>query len=408
MPLIPGQFSGSRSDQMTAQEREDKLVNRLFEATYNLKRDEALQILSEEPLLISSQNGEGNTPIHLALETYQEELALEMISRVDVQTLQTVNSHGDSILFYASLYNHPNVIREIGIRSYNVHGDRWGMSNGFFQMDPPNEDGKRALFVAANQAVAMALEEAYYLGWNPEVVGHEVTPRYHDHRNFSFAFRDFILARDHSGGSYLHAAAEDGRDEVILWAVNLNCHPGTLEREGYLLYSIPKSILRYFQVNLGRLWQRDDVNQIVFNWQDDKGLTPLHLAVEAQNESTIHALSSCRFLDHLRQDNLGRTALMRHLKRIDPNRSVATEMERRIFDFLLESESPYTIVNIFTGNTRGQFLNRRDKTDQTALHYAAQLRDPYFFDRLVAVGGNPEQLDLYDQTPSMIFKRVTR
>src|SRR5690606_21253375 len=93
-------------------------------------------------------------------------------------------------------------------------------------------------------------------------------------------FWGFALKEDHLHRTYLHAAALDGRSEVILWSAERICRPGSWETSDSWWKSYPgwllNRLLRGFQTYIGDLESPVD---LLFNRRDDEGKTALHLAL---------------------------------------------------------------------------------------------------------------------------------
>src|SRR5690606_20948656 len=98
----------------------------------------------------------------------------------------------------------------------------------------------------------------------------------------TFPSWSFFQTRDNNLNTFLHTAAAEGRSDLIRWASEQICAPGSWEEDEYWLWNWPGWLIergqRGFQTFIGDLGLPND---LVFNQQEsESGRTALHVALE--------------------------------------------------------------------------------------------------------------------------------
>ena len=368
-----------RSLDLDAKTRAETLVNELFQAVYDGEQDLVLHLLKSRPDLALATNTKGDTAFGLALQLESELLANRMASQLPAQELFHRNKAGEGYIFLAAKAGFAQVIATIADRHYYSLGA--GQSYDFADLDQKNELGQRALFVAANRLVAQALETQYYRGL------------------ISYPFWNFMMAEDKQSRSFLHMAANDGRDDVILWTADRLCAQGSWEKSESWWLSWPTygaiHAWRGLQTNLIGDWGLPV--DLIFNRADNDYQTALQKALLNRRWSTVRALSHCRWLDFDLTDVHGDNAIHTFIKSLNP------------YQKNLESEVHETLSFLLAQFTRVRFrgpaarVNRANHAGDTPLHLAARLADPAIY-RSLARKGNVFAHDKQGRSPESIFR----
>lgn len=393
---LPPVVVQARLNEFSPEEREIRVPNKLFEAVYSNDLKTVEQIVKTEAYLLQTHEViDGNTPLGLALELYQEDMALMMLERMALKAdLFHLNSRGESYVFLASKSGLGTFIQKIADRLWLVESNF--RPYNFDRIDQQNLKGQRALHVAAHRGIAALLQEQYYRGV------------------LNIPYWTFSLERDKDQRNFIHQAAIDGRIDVIQWAVDEICHspnPADLQDTHGSIGTEVVNALGHFtkivQTNFGGFGLDFD---ILFNWQDKDLNTPLHLAVQSQNFDAVRVISSCQYTDYFLKNSEGFIPLHFHLQSVDQNRPQSTAMERDIFQFLVERTT--NLRFFYDGFPRGDvgrsaYVNTVNRAGERPLHTAAKIRDPYYYNTLSTIG-DINLPDANGQTASQIFSRTTR
>lgn len=350
--FAPANARPDRSVELTPQERIDLLVNELFHAVYNNLPEESARLAASNPALLRDRNAEGDTALGFALARGLRTPALRLLEITSVGDLFHLNSKGESYIYLAARAGFAGAITAMADKYYNSLGT--GEDYEFSDLDQETPEGRRALFVAADRLVAEALEVQYHRGLT-EVAG-----------------MNFTLQTDNHSHTFLHAAAADGRDDVILWAAEDLCGANSWETDPSAWYRIPGKVFGVLTSGLP--------SDVMFNRYDEDYQTALHAAINNRRWSSVRAIAHCRWVNYDAADAQGNTALHAFLKALNPFRPQQDEEVRATFAFLLEKN---TKLSFTTTDERAGYINVEG---DTPLHLAAKMADPYFYTALAKYG----------------------
>ncbi|HMN66983.1 MAG TPA: hypothetical protein PKC28_00440 [Bdellovibrionales bacterium] len=379
--------AAKRINEFTPEERRRLAPTEIFVAVLNNDVEETKRLSEATPGLLETTNGDGDRPLGLALKLGSFDVAEFLISRLTVFSIKHQNAKGESYLFIASRVGAVKYINLIGDIEYNTQGVHFDLD----EIDLLNNEGQNALFVAADRQTVEALKaqnrRQYALHW------------------------DFAFQEDKHGQTFIHTAARDGREDVLLWASQEFCDPTSWESsDSWMSYpTVPlKYAARWFQSFLPdwyvpwALMVNEQTSEV-----DDHGdgvsqifnQTALHLAVENRQWKSVRALAGCRWLDYDLLNSQNENQLQTLLKNLNPLAATADEDARAAFHLLLESRTPFATWSTLTAR-----VNNRNAAGESALHVAARLNDPYFYNRLKEFG------DIYQTnnegvTPDQLFQR---
>ena len=353
------------------------LPNELFAAVRAGSTAEVERLLGGQDLT-RTLNDDGDTPLGLALAIGAGDVARTLLRVAGPPDLRHRNFAGEGYVFLAARAGLPDVVGQLA----QAHFETLGSLNrfDFSAVDRRTRAGQRALFVAADRAVAETLETQHYRGF------------------LRYPWRHFMLERDKLGQNFLHAAARDGRDGVILWATERLCPRGRWEESDHWLKQWPAwtashglALTQTYVTGDLRLWWDKVINR-----PDKHGRTPLHVAVENQRWRAVRALAHCRWIDFDLKDERGNLPLHAFLATTDERVGRHADEVHAAFDFLLAQD---TRLRLRTQATRASAPNY---AGDTPLHLAARLADPYFYERLAKVG-DVFALNRQGQTAERVF-----
>lgn len=351
--------------QMSAEKKKDMAPNQLFIDVWNGDADGALKVLKAAPALAESENTDGDTPLGVALQLDERDLAETLIATLSAQECLHRNAKGESYVFLSAKAANVEAIRQLADRYYQSLGSFQNYE--FSDLDQDNKKGQRALFVAADRHTAEALQTQYYRGWIEK------------------PFWGFMLKTDAQGRTFLHQAAEDGRADVISWAAKEICSPSSWQQSPSWWKRYPAQVIggavRGFELFIGDL---DSPWDLVFNRRDNDGETALHLALKEHQWPSVYALAGCSWLDYKLVGGDGNLPIQTLLASLNPYEKSATPEERNAFLFLLHQKT--RLKRLYTNTA--DIIDHRNTAGDSALHLAARLADPYFYNTLTEFG-NP-------------------
>ena len=376
----------STVSQMSPKERQDYVANDLFAAVLDRAPEDVSPLVQKYPDLMNGEDINGDRPLMIAIRRGYQDIALRLIESLSsVQDMRYQNHAGEGYVFWAAATGQNKIIEALANRYYNALGE--GERYYFSRIDQEDKFGRRALFVAANRAVALELEKEYFRGFA------------------KIPYGDFWLQTDKNSQTFLHRAAEDGRFDVINWASERICAPSSWENSEHTILgfrwlsnlSYAKNLaIRGFQTRIGDFGISFIPIDLLFNRRDDSGNGPLHIALQNRQREASKALMSCRWLDYDLTNAKGEIPLQAFLKMLNTRRVDISLEDRNLFDLLLEQQ---TIARPLTF-TKDR-VNWPDSDGNTSLHLAALLADEYFYIKLSRIG-NVYAKNNRGQTPRVL------
>ena len=362
--------------QLTPEEKEEIITNDLFLAVVNNRPIEEIdKILSSTGLSITSVNKRGDTILGVAIQFKHGNLAISLLEKYQCINLEHQNKKGESYIYLSAKYGYEELIHRIAGKCYENNMFDF-VDYEFSDLDPETENGEIAIHVALNGTVAAALHYEYNKG------------------TLEFPWFTFYKGNK-DGETFLHTAVKDNRINTIEWAVRTYCEEGEWERSDSSWKQIPSSIWHqgwnWFQAHIV------NVDQLV-NKQDAEGNTALHLAAFSLDIPNIRLLSSCRWMDFLIENNEGNIALQVFLLKLDPTLRSHNQQIKETFEFLVRKETYLKEWLINTATT----VDHQNEQEDSSLHIAARLADPYFYNYLKK-DGNPHLKNKAGITPEEIF-----
>ena len=287
-----------------------------------------------------------------------------MWEKLQCEDLSHQNNKGESYLYLASKEGYVELIHRIADKCYE--NDIIDFSDyEFSDVDPETVNGEIAIHVALNGAVAKALDYEYSRGL------------------LEYPWFAFHNANDDEE-SFLHTAVKDNRINTVEWAVRTYCDEGEeeqLEESSWWesITSIFGDIADGFQTYVVGGFQTYIYNIVqLINYQDINGNTALHLAAASLNTKMIRVLSSCRWVDYLIENENGNIALQVFLEELDDKLKNHNQEIKDVFVFLVHREN---YLKEWMNNI-SDTVDHQNKNDDSSLHLAAGLADPFFYNYL--------------------------
>ncbi len=378
--------TNSELSRMTPEERQAKAPNNAFEGVFEKSPEAVQRVLEDNPTMFLPKNQEGKTPLMIAIELRQEAIAMQIARELSIEDLKTSDNEGRGYISYAAEYGHLSLIELIAEKYKGSL--RFGLAR-FHNIDFLDNNDRNALFYAANASVAKLLKD-YWMQWTLTW-------------STSWTFwSGFYSQKDNLDQNFFHTAASDNRHDLLKWATQELCGEHLFEGSEFLkgAPSVAGLVLDYLG---GALQRAPLIPDDLINSHNLEGNTPLHQAVRNGHVQASQVLMTCRFVNFRAQNNFDRNPLAELLVHIDRNQASVPRNYKRIFDSLIEQRNYISLARNFLKN----MINDEDVEGNTSLHYAARLKDPYFYNKLKDVGDVYREND-NDETPRGLFSAVNR
>ncbi len=360
----------NRVDRMTRVERADMAPNELFIAVFNGDLQEADRLSQGNLALLTARNQkEGNTPLGVAMELEEKEIAGLLFQRMPLKYFFEGNNLGESTVLQASRLGWTWMIEALADRYYRSLG-QWN-DYEFSDLDFPDHMGRKALHVARSGHVAEVLENEYYRGFLEVPVW------------------QFTHHTDSEGKTFLHTASRDSRKDVLRWGVMHFCGVNSWEKEGGWFFGslgfAYERTQRAFQTYVGGLGLSLEQR---FNQQDVLGKTPLHYVSDNRDYEALRIITNCEWIDFSLEDSEGNISLQSFLMNLPENESRLKESDLKFLRLL--SEQRTQMRKWF--RSKNDYINHQNRQGNSALHFAAKLADPRPY-QILSQSGNVELLN---------------
>lgn len=371
-----------RLERLAVVDQQDLAPNELFRAIYRGDLEAVKAIVNQSPRLLEVPNNRGaNFPLAVALQLRESAIAYFLVENIPLGEIKSVNDRQEGYVFMAAANGYGEIIQRIAQRYYESLG-RFA-DYEFSDLDLINQDGQRALHVATDRRVIEALENEYYRGV------------------MEVPFFQFTLLEDNDRRSFLHTAARDGRVDVLLWAAERYCNSsGTSESEsslGEMISYFGSRTWRGIQTYVGGFGVGLDQ---VFNRRDSKGQSVLHYAAKRKDLEVLRAIGSCEWIDYDLEDEQGNISMQTLLLSMGSMQNQFSENEKELLVFFIQRKTRMRQWLVTTSD----YVNHQNKEGRSSLHMAAQMLDPWSYEKLSQFGDIYLQ-DLKKQRPIDIFNR---
>ena len=363
-----------KSESLSPEERLALLPNPLFTAIYDKKGEDKLKdIIDANGEYLLEVNEEGNTPLGLAIQFNEKDMALFLAQQLDPEHYPHQNNKGESYLYLASKKGFVELIQFLSIQFWTWNQELF-KDHEFKKIDLETKDGEKALHVAKNSAVAETLSTEYRRG------------------SLEYPYRRFVFYENHLGQTFLHTAVRDQNNDLLRWGLEQACSSyEDLSLANKMLVNVWEAVQKF-----GRHVWLDWDNLI--NTQDESGLTALNLSAKNKNLSAVDILSSCPWNNYRLKDLEGNIPLQNFLLSLDPSKEEQDQTTKDMFLKLMHSE---TLLS-WTGGI-ATTIDISNNNGDTSLHISARLNDPFFYNELKQYG-HVEIKNHEQKTAREIFK----
>ena len=354
----------SRSETMTAEERQALLPNELFVAVVDQKPKETLQeILSENGYYLFTSNSAGDTALGLAIQYQNPKGALFLAEQLSPEQYLHQNLKGEGYVYLSAQKAYVDLIQLLASRFYESKSSLLE-DYEFSDLDMKTKSGERALHVAKNYLTADTLKFEYWRG------------------ALEFPYRKFQFLQNNQGQTFLHTAVRDQNSDLLRWGIRNNC----LSNQEWEQQAIYKKFLnytwrgiQYYASPIKLDWDN------LINTKDNKQLTALNLSAKNLFLEGIKVLSSCQWVNYLLKDEEGNTALQNLLLGLDPLKLEQDEDIKLAFSLLMEGQTRLTWA------LKSDHINSVNKNGNSSLHISAELADPFFYNNLKKYGSEEQK-----------------
>lgn len=362
---------------MSSEERRERVPNDAFAAVFRRDHEQVLSLLTDQKSLFNTYNARGETPLMIALQQKDDPVALAIIEQLTAEELYAKDLTGRGYISYAAAHGSLAAIDALSERYINSL--KWGVSR-YYNLDFADNKGRHALFYAVHSAAAQRLKD-YWMKW---------TVTY----SMSWTFLSgFYTQKDKEEKNFFHTAAMDNRFDTLKWGVSQICGD-KLWHDAEILMGTTVYLGQALDWIEGGLQNLPLIPDDLINQQDSEKESPLHLAVQKGHLESAQVLMGCRLTKYTLTNKSGRNPLAELLANIDPNQEQISQRHKDIFSTLLQRQNRYRMW----WNNLKDIVDQQDKQGRSAMHWAARLKDSYFYDTLVNIG-DPYLKDHSQRTP---------
>lgn len=341
--------------------------------------------VNKENFDFKTKNLEGDTALAVSIKLNRPNMTLRLIEKASLEDLKIKNKNGRSFVSLLVEYNQVNEFDNF-VSAYSHYGSLVGNATAFnfYKIDFKDDFGKNSTHYARSKALMSRLYNKWFDGA----------------LNIDHAWNNFFYGFDNKGNSFLHSAAASQKTQVLSWYTELFCSGKTREENEYRIAYVARRLNDYIaDTNL--------IKRRFINRQNNNGDTALHVAAKLGNNESIRQLFKCAQVDPSILNNQDRPPITELLKSIDPYESKVSENYKKSFNLLYNKTD--SIIWFWNPNTFISILTQKENEgeEMSALHYAARLADPYFFNQLEIYAEEPVY-NKNNQTPQDLLRSVRR
>lgn len=351
-------------DRMTPEEQADLAPTALFRSIYRNDESEFTQELKNSYVDLVKKNHEGDTALAVAIYLRRENFVLSLTERSTFLDLTVPNKNHRSFVSLLAEFNMESALDIIAEKYFQQLGIAGTLRNNFDDIDFPDDQYRRAHFYAQTASFLDKLQNLWFYGV----------------LRFQNPWDSFFNHRDLEENTFLHHAALFDKTEVIKWYLDRHCIPNALESDDnwwvfqYIGYGSRK--VRDFVQDADFL----PIRRRFVNLQNAVGNTPLHLAASKGNYRSIELLFQCDRTDATQENHEGQIPLHYLLSTLDKDQEKINDDYKYSAQLFGDKLNP--LWGFIPWNNFKSLVNHPDHSGESALHIAARLRDPYFYDLL--------------------------
>ncbi|MCO5113231.1 MAG: ankyrin repeat domain-containing protein [Bdellovibrionaceae bacterium] len=314
------------------------------------------------------KNIDGDTALAVAIKKQRLDFVLKLISIATFDDLKVPNKDNRSFVSLLAEYDYKEAFDIVGDKYLKQAGPLQSVWANFPDIDFADDSGKISAHYVRSASFLDQLETYWFYG---------VADIQHPWNSFYFSYDDH-------GDTFLMKAAEYNKVEVLAWFLNKYCGGwGTEENDWWGIFGwairngtfLARKGVEYAQ-DFDYLW----FERSYINISNHDGNTSLHLAAQNGNARAVELIMQCEQRDPAMINNDGQYPITFMLSKIDPELTYVDQNYKDIFDMLLDQVDPLwsaVPMNSFSG-----LVNGKDNFNLSAVHYAARIRDPYFYNAL--------------------------
>lgn len=340
----------------------------IFKAIY--LNDEKLFAEQEANLYLdfAKKNFEGDTALAVAIKLQRTDFVMKLLSVVTFKELKIPNKDNRSFVSLLAEYDFEEAFDVVGKKYEDQKGPWQNVMTNFSELDFPDAEGKISAHYVQTARFLDRLETYWF----------------HGVADIKHPWNAFYYSYDDRGDTFLIKAAEYNKVELISWFLNKYCGalPGE-ENEWWGVFGwavrngtfLARKTVEYAQ-DFDYLW----FERSYINIANQDGNTALHLAAKNGNARAVELIMQCEQRDPSMTNANGQYPITYMLSQIDPELLEVGQNYRDIFDMLLDQVDP--LWSAIPMNSFSSLVNNKDQFNFSAVHYAARMKDPYFYNGL--------------------------
>lgn len=354
--------SSEKFYQLSEQEQTLYAPTNLFKAIYINDSRMFNEEFAASYVDFAKKNFEGDTALAVAIKLQRVDFVKPLVSKATIEDLRVPNKDNRSFVSLLAEYNFEEAFDIIGLKFIQNTGALQSLVTSFKDIDFPDSQDMIAAHYTQTASFLDKLEGYWFYGL----------------ADFTHPWDGFYHQRDLHGDTFLHKASEFNKTEIVSWFVRRHCGVwGAEENDWPIIGGIIRGVSYGARSSTEFLGEQKYVplRRSYINFENNDGNTPLHLAAKNGNDQIIELLLQCRQINPLVQNGKNQPAISVLLSSIDPEQTEVEESYKRSFNFLVNQIGEYWVFFY----TFRDLISEKDNNGLSASHYAARLRDPYFY-----------------------------
>lgn len=340
----------------------------LFKAIYLNDKELFADQLPNAYVDFRKKNIEGDTALAVAIKEQRWDFVLELVKLAAFRDYKVPNKDNRSYVSLLAEYDFEEAFDIIGEKYKAQMGPLQNVWGNFSDVDFPDASGKISAHYVRSAKFLDKLEHYWF---------HGVADIQHPWNAFYYSY-------DEHGDTFLMKAAEYNKVEVLSWFLNRYCGPLAGEENdwwgifGWAIRNgtfVARKTVEYAQ-DFDYLW----FERSYINIANHDGNTSLHLAAKNGNSRAVELIMQCEQRDPAMTNKDGQYPITYMLSHIDPELTYVDQNYKDIFDMLLDQVDP--LWSAIPMNSFANLVNGKDTYNFSAVHYAARIKDPYFYETL--------------------------
>lgn len=354
--------------QLNEEEQAMQAPTQLFRAIY--LNDEALfaEQIPNLYLDFKKKNAEGDTALAVAIKLQRVTFINQMVALATFEDLKTSNKDERSFVSLLAEYNFESAFDIVGEKYLQQSGPIQTLLTNFSHVDFPDSHNMIAAHYVQSASFLDKLEAFWFYGFA-------------DTRH---PWNGFYFTQDEHGDNFLMKAAQYNKVEILSWFVNRHCGQwGGESNDWWGIFGIAVRTGTFVSRKGTEYLQDFDyfpIERSYINITNTEGNSALHLAAKNGNARAVELIMQCEQVDPSMQNENGQVALTYMLSQLDPELLIVGQNYKDIFEMLIEQIDP--LWSLIPFNNFNSLVNTTDHMGFSAVHYAARISDPYFYNAI--------------------------